>query len=177
MAFLQELSGPVLYVIIFFGKVVEVALSTLRTTFINKGERKLGVIFGAGEILLWVIITSTVLNGLQEDPVKIVVYCLAFITGIMLGSKIEEKMAVGYTGIQIVSLIDIELSKALWEAGYGVTILDGHSVDGNDRKLIFTQILRKDVPNALKLIKKVDPNAVISVSTINSIAGGYMKQG
>lgn len=177
MAFLQELNGVWLYVFIFFGKLIEVALNTLRVTFIGKGQRKLGLLFGAGEVLLWVIVTSTVLNGISEDPIKIVVYCAAFVTGIYLGSKIEEKMAVGYTGIQIVSLKNdgADVSHALWEAGYGVTILEGHSVDGHPRELIFTQMLRKNVPDALKIVKDNDPDAVISVSTIDRSVGGYLK--
>jgi len=177
MAFLQELTGVWLYVFIFFGKLIEVALNTLRVTFIGKGQRKLGLLFGAGEVLLWVIVTSTVLNGISEDPIKIIVYCAAFVTGIFLGSKIEETMAVGFTGVQVVSLKNDgrDVSEALYNAGYGVTILEGRSVSGEPRDLIFMQMLRKSVPDALKLIKEADPDAVISVSTIDRSLGGYLK--
>lgn len=178
MAFLQGLTGFWLYLFIFVGKVTEVMLSTLRITFVSKGIKKLGILFGAGEVLLWVIITSTVLNGLTEDPFKIVVYCLAFVTGILLGVKIEESMAVGLTGIQIVSLKNggKDVSEALWNAGFGVTILEGHSIDGEKRDLIFTQLKRKNVPDAIKMINSTDPDAVISISTINKSEGGYLRK-
>ena len=35
----MNLQGPLLYIIIFFAKIIEVSFSTIRLVYINKGER------------------------------------------------------------------------------------------------------------------------------------------
>ena len=58
------------YLFIFFGKILEVSVSTVRLVLINRGERTKGAILAFFDILLWVLITGTVLAGFQKrlDP-------------------------------------------------------------------------------------------------------------
>ena len=67
MDFLQNM-GAGIYFVIFFGKILEVTVSTLRSVLINRGERVKGTIIAFFDILLWLIITGTVLHGYQDDP-------------------------------------------------------------------------------------------------------------
>ena len=66
------------YLFIFFGKILEVSISTLRTVLINKGMRVVGCITAVLEYLLWLFITASVLTGYQEDPMKVIALTLAF---------------------------------------------------------------------------------------------------
>ncbi len=47
------------------------------------------------EIIIWLIVTSTVLNGFQTDPIRIVFYAAAFGMGNFIGSWLDEKLAFG----------------------------------------------------------------------------------
>jgi hypothetical protein len=45
MDFLMNLQGPLLYFIIFFAKIIEVSIATLRIVYVNKGEGIKGATF------------------------------------------------------------------------------------------------------------------------------------
>lgn len=170
-------TGISLYLLIFAGKVLEVTMSTLRIIFVGKGRKLVGVAFGLVEVTVGLIITSLVLNDLYNDPFKIVVYVVAFEVGISLGMTIEGRMALGLTSMQAVATQEKAhaVGLALREAGFGVTILSGHSVDGTPRDVVFVQLRRRRVDEAVHIVQNTAPQAVISVSDIKSIKGGFLK--
>ncbi|MCL2718405.1 MAG: DUF5698 domain-containing protein [Lachnospiraceae bacterium] len=90
-----------LYLLIFLAKLIEVALATVRNVLINRGEKLLGAAIGFVEVMIWIIVVSNVLGSLAEDPVKALVYCLAFACGNYFGVIIEGKLAIGTACIQV----------------------------------------------------------------------------
>ena len=84
-----------MYLFIFFGKIVEVAVATVRIVLINRGERVKGSITAFFEVSLWLVVTGTVLAGFQEDILRCVIFALAFALGNYAGSWIESKLAFG----------------------------------------------------------------------------------
>lgn len=172
------LTGTWVYVLIFVGKLIEVSCTTLRIMFAGKGKKLVSSLFGLCEVFLWLTIASGVISGLNEDPMKAVVYCLAFSCGISLGVIVENKMAVGLISMQIVSLSeDAEnIGVKLRDNGFGVTILDGHSVDGTKREVVFVQLRRKRVEEAMKIALSENPEAIISVSEAKTVHGGFFSR-
>ena len=65
--------GIWIYLFIFFGKILEVSLSILRLVLVNRGEKLKGSIIAIFDITLWILITGTVLQGFQEDILKVIV--------------------------------------------------------------------------------------------------------
>lgn len=175
---LAQTQSVLIYTIIFFGKLMEVSVSTLRIVLINRGIRLYGSMLAVIEIVMWLIITSTVMAGFQKDPFKIVVYALAFGLGNFMGSWLDEKLAFGLSNVQIL-LTNIEdtnhLAGKLRDDGYGVTIADVHGMDDESRYMMFTMIQRKRLHEALHLIKKEVSNAVITVSDVKVQKGGYLR--
>ena len=137
----------------------------------------LGSFFGFFEVFLWLIIVSQVITELHNDPMLAVAYGVAFVIGISLGMIIEGKLAVGLISMQILSsLEDAEhIGAALRDNGFGVTILDGHSVDGTKREVVFVQLRRRRVNEATKIALSINPKAIISVSEAKSVRGGFFK--
>ena len=90
-----------IYLAIFTAKLVEVALATIRNVLINRGEKLFGALIGFVEVMIWIIVVSTVLATLTEDPLRVLVYCLAFSCGNYVGVIIEGKLALGTACIQV----------------------------------------------------------------------------
>jgi len=178
MNFLLDLSGPVLYIVIFCAKIVEVTISTIRIVYINKGEKLIGSILAFIEILIWLIVVSSVLTNIAEDPIKVFVYAAAFSLGNYIGVTIESKIAVGLASIQVVvdDVAGEKLSDLLREQSFGVTIIEGRGKNDNKKDLLFIQLKRKRIPEAVKLIKENTPTAYISVNDIKSMMGGFVKK-
>lgn len=177
MDFFMTLEGPLLYLIIFFAKIIEVSISTVRIVYINKGEKVKGAVLGFIEILIWLVVVSSVLNNITEDPIKIFIYAIAFSLGNFFGVTIESKIAVGLSSIQVV--VGQEggaiLADILREQGYGVTIIEGKGKNESIKNLLFIQLKRKKIPEATRLIKEHNPEAFITVNEIKTMFGGYIK--
>ena len=178
MDFLLSLSGPSLYIIVFLAKTIEVSIATIRLVYVNKGERVKGAILGFFEVLIWILVVSSVLHNITDDPFKIFAYAAGFSLGNYLGVSIESKIAVGLASIQIV--VNEEdgdiLASILRDNEFGVTIINGKGKNDSKKDLLFIQLKRRRIPTAIKLIKDTDPKAYISVNDVKSIVGGFIKK-
>lgn len=177
MDFMQNL-GIGIYFVIFFGKIIEVTVSTMRMVLINRGERVKGSIIAFFDILLWLIITGTVLQGYQEDPLRILVFALAFSVGNYLGSWLEDKLAFGLSSIQVIvpeSEESRNLADLLRKNNFAVTVIRGTGRNG-DRELLLLHLKRKRITDAVALINSNFPTAVIVVNDSKVISGGYISR-
>ena len=174
MEFLEN-TGIFIYFIIFFGKILEVTISTMRMVMINRGERAVGAVIAFFDILLWLFITGTVLVGFSDDPLRVVVFAVAFSVGNYLGSWLEAKLAFGIGSIQVIVSEGEESStlvKHLREHNFAVTVLKGTGKDGI-RDVLILHSKRKRIPAAIELIKSLSKTAVI-VTTDAKVSGGYL---
>lgn len=175
MDFLHE-SSVLMYFVIFFGKILEVSVSTMRMVMINRGERVKGAIIAFFDILLWLFITGTVLVGFREDPLRLVVFALAFSVGNYMGSWFEDKLAFGLSSIQAIvpeCAESIVLANTIREHKFAVTVLKGTGKNGN-REVLLLHLKRKRITEAVNLIKTNFPGAVIVVNDSRAISGGYI---
>ncbi len=160
--------------LIFSAKVIEVAISTLRIIYVNKGFRKLGSILALVEILLWVFIASRVIVGVAETPMKGIIYSLGFAAGVYVGSLLENYLAVGKIYIQAIIMREeaSKVIKQVRDAGYGVTVL---SAQGKlrSRKVLMIFARRKNKESIINLINKLDDDALIVVNEVSLVKGGY----
>ena len=155
------------YLVIFFGKIVEVSLGTLRIVLINRGERLIGSLIALIEISLWLIIAGNVLSDYQSDPFKMLAYALAYALGNYVGSWLEERLAFGLCSMQTVVMDR--------ENGFGVTELAAQGRDDETRFMLISTLRRKLADEAIALVQGIAPNAVITVSDVKSQRSGYLR--
>lgn len=164
------------YFFIFFAKLVEVSLATIRTVLNSRGEKVKGALIGFFEVMIWVIAVDQVLKGLSENPLKLIIYCIAFSCGNFLGVTIEGKLAIGMACIQAVVPNDKKdtLSQALREKGFGVTIIKGEGKNGPvDMFMVYMK--RKCVKEATALIYEFSPKSLVVVNDVRQLSNGYIK--
>lgn len=163
-----------LYTIIFVVKIIEVGMSTVRIVLITKGEKVKGALIGFVEVLIWVALAATVLIDVTSDPMKVVVYALAFAFGNYFGSIVENKMAIGTVKIEAVikKIHGKRVSIALREMGYGVTAIDAYGRE--DRKeILYMHVPRKQIRTTIKLLRSFQSDAMITINDIRPVYGGY----
>ncbi len=175
MAEILDAIHPVwLYSFIFFGKIIEVAMATVRIVLITKGEKILGATIGFFEVVLWVILAVTILTDITSDPMKVVVYALAFSLGNYYGTIIEDKLALG--SVRVEAIVKKSLAKQmsidLRAKGYGVTAVDAYGKD--DRKeMIIMHISRKNTKKVIDFLKTYDEQMMITATETRPLYGGY----
>lgn len=166
------------YLFIFFGKILEVSFGTLRIVLINRGERTVGSMIAIIEITLWLVVASSVLMGFREDFLKGIVYAVAFACGNYIGSWLDELFAFGLSSMQVV-LPNMESARAAEEClrakGFGLTSLDVHGRD-DDRAMLLMTMQRKRLSEAIALVERSCPGAVVTVSDIKTQRGGYLER-
>ncbi len=163
-----------IYLLIIVVKTLEVTMATLRIKLITKGEQLQGAIVGFFEVIIWVVLVSTVLKDITSDPLKILAYAIGFALGNYYGISVENRLGLGTTRVEvIVKEEDGELlAKELRALGHAVTIVPGKGMNFNRNILII--IARRRTTGALiSKIKELQENSFITVTDTKPIYGGY----
>ena len=148
---------------VFLLRLIEQALGTLRSLYVNKGKPKLGALLGFIESAIWVVAISQVIKDLN-DPLLIIGYALGFAAGTISGSYIESTIAIG----NVVVRVFIErnenselLANELRANDFGVTVINGQGRDG-EVSIAWCVTPRKKVKQLLGIVSEITPDAYVT---------------
>lgn len=158
--------------IILLVNVFYVSFSTMRVILTLKGQRYIAAAIGMIEITVYTIGLGLVLENLDRIE-NLIAYAIGYGIGVIVGSMIEEKLALGYITVNVISSDpDIEFTKKLREKGYGVTSWYAYGMDG-DRLSMQILTPRKYELKLYEAIKQLDPKAFIIAYEPKQIHGGF----
>jgi uncharacterized protein YebE (UPF0316 family) len=161
----------ILPLLIFSARVVDVSLGTLRIIYLSRGFKLFAATCAFFEILIWLAAITQIFQHLS-NLIMYLSYAAGFATGSYVGITIENKLAVGFVAVRIITQKDAtELVEHLRERDYGVTTAAASGISGNVR-LVFTIIRRKDLKEAIDIIKQFNPGAFFSVEDVKSVKKG-----
>lgn len=130
------------YAFIFFARICDVSLATMRTLMVVRGQRIYAALIGFFEVIIYIIALNEIFGNL-DNPLNLIFYAAGFATGNYVGSFLEEKLAVGIYTVQVITLkTPLELTEKLRNMGYGVTVLEGSGREGT--RYILQIILRRN---------------------------------
>jgi len=159
-------------VIILVINIVYVSLSTIRMILTLKGRRYIAAFVSMFEVVIYVVGLGLVLDTLDQIQ-NLVAYAVGFGTGVVVGSMIEEKLALGYITVNVVSSNpDFNFTQRIRQKGYGVTSWPAYGMDG-DRLAMQILTPRKYEQNLYQVIKEIDPKAFIISYEPKQIYGGF----
>lgn len=143
-----------IYIFIFFAKLLEVSITTVRVVLTARGNRLISALLAAVEVSLWIVVASRVLLGIHDDPFQAVVYGVAYAIGIYIGIMIEDKLALGLAQIEVITGLEEArlITCKLRESGYGVTTFPCEGLEGPKQSVVM-KVHRKDIPATIRLIK------------------------
>lgn len=160
------------YLFIFFAKVSDVTLATVRMIMVVKGRRIQAALIGFFEIIIYVLAIGKVLSGLN-NPINVIAYALGFATGNYLGIFVEEKMALGSIIVQVISQGNsMQIAERLREEGFGVTVVEGYGRQGMQH-LLNIMMQRKSLHKLYQIVDEHDKKAFVTVTDARTIKGGY----
>lgn len=162
----------VMAIIILVINIVYVSFFTTRMILTLKGYRYAAAFVSVIEVMIYIVGLGLVLDNLNQIQ-NIIAYAVGYGIGVIVGMKIEEKMALGYITVNVITKeYDKDLPKALRSRGYGVTNWATHGLEGERMAL---QILtpRKYELKLYQVIKELDPKAFIIAYEPKTIHGGF----
>lgn len=160
--------------LIYFSRVTDVTLGTLRIAFISRGEKSLAPLIAFFEMMIWLFAIGTLVQNLSNLAYYIA-YAGGFASGVWTGLRIEDRIALGSRMIRTITQEDAsDLSDALRVAGWGVTSVRaaGHSGEVN---LIFSVIKRADVGQYMAIVERHHPESFSSIEEVRSIRRGVYR--
>jgi len=160
---------------IFFARIIDVSLGTIRMILVIRGSKLPAAIIGFFEILVYTLALGLVIGAL-DNPVKLIVFCSGFALGILVGTYIEEGLALGYLGLQ--ATIDREhasIISELREEGYPVTCWEATGKAGY--KYVLNILVKRNLAKVVadKIYDK-DPSAFVIFIEPKQFRGGYIKK-
>lgn len=160
-------------ILIFFARIVDVSLGTLRTISIIQGRTWVSFWLGFIEIIIWLWVISTVVPQVKEIPVLALFYAFGFACGNMVGIRIERWLAFGHITIRIISRSHYrEMADALRKAGFAVTVFQGEGMEGPVFEL-FIACRRRCLRQITDIVKAIEPDAFYISDQAGSVSKIY----
>lgn len=158
-------------VMIFFGRICDVTLGTLRIIFVSKGEKYKAPIVGFFEVFIWVVIISQIFSQ-ANSLVAYVAYAAGYAAGNYVGILVENRIAFGYQLLRVYSKKEaLELIKVLNSKDIGATFVKG---EGAVSQVHIVEIVigRKSLNEVIGIISDFDSKVFYLVEDIR-----YKKEG
>lgn len=177
LTFLSSLAGTVwLPIIIFFARIFDVTIGTIRIIFISRGKKSIAPLLGFAETFVWIVVVSQIVRTISGIW-SFVGYAAGFAAGTLVGMFVEEHLAIGTLIVRtILPGSTTELVSSLHAAGFGVTSFPATGAQGHVT-IIYTIIKRRDLETVVSIIHSLHPRAFLSIEQVSSAQEGIFPPG
>jgi len=166
-----SLSALLGFFTILFFRLVSVALGTARQIIVVRGYKYPGALLGFFEIFIYTLAISQVIRGGTLD--QMFAYSLGFALGTIVGAMIEDRLALGYYSVRIITHDKAnEIIQMLRSKGFGVTEIIG---EGRDGIVYIIEVVtrRKDMPALQRYVRDIHERAFIAIGETYSVQRGF----
>jgi uncharacterized protein YebE (UPF0316 family) len=155
-------------IIIFFGRICDVTLGTLRIIFVSKGERTKAPLVGFFEVFIWIVIISQIISR-ANNLLSYLAYAGGYAAGNYVGIWVENKIAFGFQiyRIYVTKNRGPVLVRLLNSDGFGSTLIRGEGAV-SEVDIIETVVSRKTVARIQEILREFDPDVFYYVEDIRS---------
>ena len=159
---------------IFFTRIFDVTLGTLRTIITVKDKALLASFIGFFEVLIWFFVAKEALETSNSIFIGIS-YALGFAAGTYIGGIISRILVKGNLQVQIItSNATQEWIDSLRDKGYAISVMTiNPRKDSKDKYLLLLEINKNKFNELYNHIKKYDKNAFIIVNESVKVINGY----
>ena len=160
--------------LIFFVRVISTSLDTLRVIFTMRSSKFWVWMLGFINSVIWVLTFVFVLSDI-DNIVNIIVYAAGFATGNVIGMWIEDKLAIGFAEVRVISSnLGAAILDNLRENDYAVTEILARGKDGTV-SVITSSIRRSQIYDFEKLVRAIDADAFITTEDVVAVQRGFLR--
>lgn len=158
--------------LIFFLRLIDVSLGTIRMIVTMQGRRLWATAIGFVEVTIWVVAVSQVISNM-DSVWKILAYSGGFAAGTLVGMWLEERLALGDVAVYVISPEKgKEIAHKARRTNFGATELPAYGRSGPVSMLgIVTS--RKRLDELLNLVDEVDTKAFVTVQYKRKVFRGF----
>ena len=160
---------------IFFVRIIDVSLGTVRTIFSVKGKNLIASLIGFVEITVWFLVVKEALNTDENSLWIVFSYASGFSTGTYIGGIISNKFIKSNLGVQVITNNN-NIINILRDNGFGVSVIDIKGKKDEKKYMLYISITNKNYTELEKIIKSYDEKAFIVVNEVKNIENGFIKK-
>lgn len=169
----ELLNYVVIPLFIFFARICDVSINTLRIIFMLHSRKYVATFLGFFEAAIWLLAISQIFQNLGSWQ-TFLAYAGGYAMGIFVGMMIEERLAIGNVVVRVITAKPAdELIGFFREKHMRFTSLEGESGDG-PVNVLFTVMKRERLPVILEAIKKHNPQALYTVEGVKKVGDGEL---
>jgi uncharacterized protein YebE (UPF0316 family) len=172
----QLFTWVILPLLIFFSRIADQSIGTMRLIFVSKGYKYLAPFLGFFEVIIWLIAVGQIFKQL-DNFLYYIAYGAGFAAGNFVGIMLEEKISLGTVVVRIIPKMDTtQLIEYLTAQNYGLTMMNAEGSRGGKVKVILSIIQRKQIGDFVSIINRFNPRAFYSIEEVKSVSHGVFKR-
>jgi uncharacterized protein YebE (UPF0316 family) len=151
-------------------RICDVTIGTFRTIMVVQSKKYHAAVAGFFEVLIWILAMRYIIKHM-DNTYNLLGYALGFALGNILGITLEQRVALGYVQVNIISRHHHdEIADKLRESKFGVTILPAEGKSG-ELSILIAIIKRKYLDSLMEQVEGIDTHAFITVQTSRPYRG------
>ena len=156
--------------VIFLARICDVSIGTVRTIITVQGRTAIAFCLATFEIIIWILVASTVINQVRVQPILVIFYALGYATGNVVGILVERKLAFGLIILRVITRDACKvLCDRLRQQGQPVTVFRGEGMTGPVDEL-YIACRRRDLRWILTEVREIDPTAFYVIEQARDIS-------
>ncbi len=160
-------SFVILPFLIFFARICDVSINTVRIIYMLGGRRYTATLLGFFEAFIWLLVIREIFKHL-DNWLCYVAYPAGFAMGIFVGMIIEERIAYGKVIVRIITRKEVVgLLDYLNLNRFRFTHVSAEGPDGHEN-LVFTVLERERLDDLLNYLKINLPTAFYTVEKVKA---------
>ncbi|MFD2035714.1 DUF2179 domain-containing protein [Belliella marina] len=155
--------------LIFFARVMDVSINTLRIMFMLNGKKKIAPILGFFEALIWLLAIGQIFQNIN-NPMSYLAYAGGFAMGTFVGMTIEEKLALGRVLVRVITPTPMpELIEYMKEKDFRFTSVGAEGRFGKVN-LLFTVMKREALTEFVGKVKSFNDKAFYTIESVKRVS-------
>lgn len=155
--------------LIFFARVTDVSINTLRIMFMLNGKKKIAPILGFFEALIWLLAIGQIFQNIN-NPMSYLAYAGGFAMGTFVGMTIEEKLALGRVLVRVITPTPMpELIEYMKEKNFRFTSVGAEGRFGKVN-LLFTVMKRDALTEFVGKVKAFNDKAFYTIESVKRVS-------
>ncbi len=162
----------ILPLFIFFARVCDVTLSTIRIIFVMNGKRNIAPILGFFEAFIWLLAIGQIISEV-DNVFAYLAYAGGFASGTYIGMYVEERLAVGMAVLRLITPeINEGMLEFLHENKFSYSLVDGMGRKGKVN-VVFFVVKRENLEQLVGGINEHHPQAFYTIENIRKVNEGH----
>ncbi len=159
---------------VFFARIIDVTLATIRTVNNVKGKSLIAAVIGVVEATIWFLVVKEALD-VESNIFIALSFAFGFGVGTYIGGVLSTILIPTKIQLQIVTSVKSEtLIKQLRDMGFAVTVVNVKESEFSEKKvMLFVEIHSKSMKDVKNAVTAIDEKSFIMVHESKEVHGGF----